>query len=362
MKKFTITESEKNQILRLYQINEVESESLKQEEDKWVPIQKKVEQKVTILDPTKYNNKIVFENLGIMMTILEVEGDIMTVGMEEEDRKVNYERLQSYLGIKGYTFYPIIKLKVDLNSSKKYQYTKLLNDKSLYNNVLNLQKENLGEDFASNFISKRVNDSSTSSLEFRNFPSKESPLNASLPAGTVTITHWYYENSDTRLSLLSSSSNFDASEEDMKRLRQTQKKYNKQYKQYKKSQEDIEDEKKQMPVELSSTSNLKDSLSALENKVFRLGNKFYQINRAIASKKVELKKTITLYSDLQKTNMSTEKEKYSGGEYVFYFTCGKSFIYDNSQYKHQDVTYGNNSTQINKNLIEELQDYVCKYL
>lgn len=357
MKKLIITESEKNQILRLYHINEVESESLSQESDKWVPIQKKVEQRVTILDPTKFNNKIVFENLGMMMTILEVEGDVITVGMEEEDRRANHARLQSYLGIKGYTFYPIVKLKVDLSSSKKYQYTKLLNDKSLYNNVLNLQKENLGDDFAANFISKRVSDSSTSELEFRNFPSKESPLNASLPVGTVTVTHWYYSNSDSKLSLISPSSGFEASEDDMKRLRQTQKQYNKQYKKYKKSQRDIENEKKQIPVELSSTSNLKDSLSALENKVYSLGNKFYKINKA----KVELKKTITLYSDLQKTNMSTEKEEYSG-EYVFYFTCGKSFIYDNSQYKYEDVKYGNDSTQINKNLIEELQDYVCGYL
>jgi hypothetical protein len=362
MKKFIITESERIQILNLYNINEDESKIVSQEEDKWVPISKKIEQKVTVLDPTKYNNKIVFENLGMMMTILEVEGDVITVGMEEEDRRANHARLQSYLGIKGYTFYPIVKLKVDLSSSKKYQYTKLLNDKSLYNNVLNLQKENLGDDFAANFISKRVSDSSTSELEFRNFPSKESPLNASLPAGTVTVTHWYYSNSDSKLSLISPSSGFEASEDDMERLRKTQKQYNKQYKKYKKSQRDIEDEKKQIPVELSSTSNLKDSLSALENKVFRLGNKFYQISKAIASKKVELKKTITLYSDLQKTNMSTEKEKYSGGEYVFYFTCGKSFIYDNSQYKYEDVNYGNNSTQINKNLIEELQDYVCKYL
>ena len=358
MKKLIITESEKNQILRLYHINEVESESLSQESDKWVPIQKKVEQRVTILDPTKFNNKIVFENLGIMMTIIEVEGDMITVGMEEEDRRVNHTRLQSYLGIEGFRFYPIIKLKIDLNSSKKYQYTKLLDDKSLYSITSTLQEENLGEDFAAKFISRFVDNSSTSSLEFRNFPSKQNPLTASLPIGTVTITHWYQENSDDRLSLLPQSSDFEPSDEEMERLRQTQKQYNKQYRKYKRSQKDIEDEKKTIPIELSSTKNLKDALSSLENKVYRLGNKFYRINKA----KIESKKTITLYSDLQKTNMSTEKEKYSGGDKIFYFTCGKSFIYDNSQYKYEDVSYGNNSTQVNKNLIEELQDYVCGYL
>lgn len=358
MKKFIISESEKKEILKLYHINEVESESLSQESDKWVPIQKKVEQRVTILDPTKYNNKIVFENLGIMMTIIEVQDDVITIGMEEEDRKVNHTRLQSYLGVEGYSFYPIIKLKVDLGGAKKYQYTKLLNDKSLFNIISNLENENLGEELASNFISKRVSDSSTSPIEFRNFPDKQNPLNASLPIGTVLITNWYYANSDSKLSLVPASDNFEPSEEEMKRLKQTQKQYNKQYKKYRRSQKDIENEKKQIPVELSSTSNLKEALSSLENKVCKLGNRFYRIKNA----KIETKKTITLYSDLQKTNMSSEKEKYSGGDYVFYFTCGKSFIYDNSQYRHEDVNYGNSSTQVNKNLIDELQEYVCVYL
>jgi DNA repair ATPase RecN len=123
--------------------------------------------------------------------------------------------------------------------------------------------------------------------------------------GSVIITNWYYENLDSKLSLVSASPEFEPSEEEMERLRQTQKQYNKQYRKYKRSQKDIEDEKKTIPIELSSTKNLKDALSSLENKVCKLGNKFYRINKA----KIESKKTITLYSDLQKTNMSTEKEK-----------------------------------------------------
>lgn len=358
MKKFIITESEKNQILKLYNINEVESKTLKQEEDKWVPIQKKVEQRVTILDPTKYNNKIVLENLGIMMTILRVDGDVITIGMEEEDRKVNYTRLQSYLGIVGFDFYPIIKLKIDLASATKYQYTKLLEDKSLYTITSNLSEKSLGENFAANFINKKVSNSSSSQLEFRNFPSKSDPLTASLPVGTVMITDWYSEDSDTKLSLLSGGNDFETSEEDMERLRQTQKSYNKQYKKYNRSQKDIEIKNELIPTELSNTENLRDALNSMKGKICSFGNKFYQINEA----KIESKKIITFYSDLQKTNMNTEKEKYSGGDYVFYFTCGKSFIYDNSQYKYEDVTYGNKSTEVNKDLIEELETYVCGYL
>lgn len=354
MKKFIISESEKKQILGLYYPKTLNESN---EQDHWEPVNIKINQKVTILDPSKFNNKVAFENMGFVLTIIEVDGDVITANAERDERDMI--RLQKLLNVSGPQFRETIKFKVDLSSAKEYQYTKNLNDKSLLNNLKSATP--IGARGSIEFLIRNVTEKNTSKIQFVNFPDKENPLTATLPAGTVTITHWYYDHQEDVMNTMYGYPSYDEVElgrEDRKRQRKKEREYYKQFRKYKKTQKDLEDEQESQPIALSSTGTLEEALNALSGKICKLNGRLYRINEA----KIETKKKVTLYCDLQKTNMNVDKPKFSGGEFAFYFACGKTFIYDKNQYQYNDVEYGDTTTNLDGTLNDDLQDYVCKYL
>jgi len=354
-KKFIITESEKKEILNLYFPNIINE---KNEVSHWEPVNVKINQRVTILDPSKFNNTVAFENMGIILTIVEVEGDIITATAEvpnqDDVSRVSHEnRLQRLLKVTGPQWYNTIKFKVDLSSAKEYQYTKLLNNKSLLNSLKSSSV--IGQRGSIDFLRNNVNDNSTSKIEFRNFPDRTNPLSGSLPAGTVTITHWFYNVDNDSINPYPMYDEIEKSDEEYKRERLMRKQYRKQYKQYKKSQKGTESNASF--TQLKYTGNLKDALKALEGKIFKT-NKLFVINNA----EIKDKQILTLNCSKQTTNTDLNDAEFGGGDVEMYFKCGKPFLYDSSGYTFKSVIYGDTAQEQPNDLITDLQDYVCKYI
>jgi hypothetical protein len=356
-KKFIITESEKKEILNLYFPNIINE---KNEVSRWEPVNVNINQRVTILDPSKFNNTVVFENMGIILTIVEVNGDVITASAElpqpGDVSRVSHEiRLQRLLKVKGPQWSNMVKFKVDLSSAKEYQYTKLLNNKSLLNSLKSSSV--IGQKGSIDFLTKNVSDENTSKIEFRNFPNKENPLSGSLPAGTVTITHWWFDSnySGGDYSYPGVNDEYEKSKEEKVRDRGIRKQYRKQYKEYKKSQKETEPEVSF--TQLKDTGNLRDALKALKGKIFKT-NKLFVINNA----EIKDKQILTLNCSKQTTNTDLNDAEFGGGDVEMYFKCGKPFLYDSSGYTFKSVSYGDTAQEQPNDLITDLQDYVCEYL
>jgi hypothetical protein len=296
--------------------------------------------------------------MGIILTIVEVKGDVITatadVPEQNDVSRVSHEnRLQKLLRVTGPQWYNTIKFKVDLSSAKEYQYTKLLNNKSLLNSLKS--SSGIGQRGSIEFLIKNVTDENTSKIEFRNFPDKQNPLSGSLPAGTVTITHWFYNSDNDKIPAYPTYDEVEKSKEEKVIDRGIRIQYRKQYKEYKKNQKEIEPEVSF--TQLKDTGNLKDALRALEGKIFKT-NILFLINNV----KIKDKQTLTLNCSKQTPNTDLNDAEFGGGDVEMYFKCGKPFLYDSSGYTFKSVSYGDTAEEQPNDLISDLEDYVCTYL